>query len=250
MSLSSIYERGPSAYNLVTMPNTNKSAKSRRGSMGNKPKPPAVRKSQKLHSHATAHRALSRLDPKLRPLIQRVGPCTLKPHDDHFALLIRTIISQQLSTTAARTIGGRLHALSPAGFQAAALEQLSDEQIRGCGISSGKLRSIRDLCGRVRSGSIDIMRWPSMPDEELREQMLEIHGIGPWSVDMYLIFGLGRMDVLPVGDLGLRMGVKEHYRLSKVPTPAQLFKIAECWRPYRAIATWYFWRSRGPVTQS
>ncbi len=186
----------------------------------------------------------------MRPLIKRVGPCTLRPHDDHFALLIRTIISQQLSTRAAMTIGKRLLDLLPSGFEAAALDRLSDEQIRGCGISNGKLRSIRDLCARIRSGDIDIARWPTMPDDELREQMLEIHGIGPWSVDMYLIFGLGRMDVLPVGDLGLRMGVKEIYKLAEVPTPAQLFELAEQWRPYRAIATWYFWRSRGPVPQS
>ncbi len=239
----------PSTYNQVIMSTTNRPKKGAERSLAPKSLRTA-KKSPKTHSHATAHRALSRMDPKLRPLIERVGPCTLRPHEDHFSLLIRTIISQQLSTIAARTIHGRLLALTPSGFDAIALDRLSDEEIRGCGISTGKLRSIRDLCKRVRSGTIDLIRWPSMPDDELRLQMLEIHGIGPWSVDMYLIFGLGRMDVLPIGDLGLRMGVKEHFKLRTVPTPAKLIQLAEKWRPYRSIATWYFWRSRGPVPQS
>ncbi len=200
--------------------------------------------------YATAQRALSRRDPKLRPIIKRVGPCTLKPHSDLFAVLVRTIISQQLSTKAALTIANRLQALLPNGLEPVGLDRLDDGQIRTCGISGGKLKSIRDLCGHVRKGTVHVDRLATLTDEQVREVLLQVHGIGPWSVDMYLIFCLGRLDVLPVGDLGLRLGVKAVYGLRQAPSPPQLVKIAEPWRPYRSVATWYMWRSRGFVPQS
>ena len=199
---------------------------------------------------AAAARALARRDPRLRAIIRRVGPCTLNPFKDTFAVLVRTIIAQQLSTRAAITIGDRLVALLPTGLKPGAIEQLRDDQIRNCGISGGKLRSLRDLCAHFQDGRLSLMALRRLEDEDLRERLLAVHGIGPWSVDMVLIFGLGRLDVLPVGDLGLRLGVKEVYGLKEAPTPAQLVVLAEAWRPYRTVATWYFWRSRGLVPQS
>jgi DNA-3-methyladenine glycosylase II len=201
-------------------------------------------------AYLAAQRSISRRDLKLRPIIKRVGPCTLRPMSDRFSVLVRTIISQQLSTKAALTIGDRLLALTPGGFTPACLQELSDEQIRSCGISGGKLKSIRDLCARIRGGRLDPDAFPTLADEELREKLTEVHGIGPWSVDMYLIFCLGRLDVLPVGDLGLRLGLRDAYGLKEPPTVAEMLDIGETWRPYRTVATWYLWRSRGFAPQS
>jgi DNA-3-methyladenine glycosylase II len=200
--------------------------------------------------YVVAQRAISRRDAMLRPVIKRVGPCTLRPITDRFTVLVRTIISQQLSTKAALTIGDRLLQLAPRGFTPERLDKLGDEQIRACGISGGKLKSIRDLCARIRHRELDPDQFPAMSDEDLREKLTEVHGIGPWSVDMYLIFCLGRLDVLPVGDLGLRLGVKETYGLAEAPSVAQMTEIGELWRPYRTVGTWYMWRSRGFVPQS
>jgi len=201
-------------------------------------------------AYQAAQRAISRRDAKLRPIIKRVGPCTLRPMTDRFSVLVRTIISQQLSTKAALTIGDRLLALTPGGFTPERLKKLSDEHIRSCGISGGKLKSIRDLCSRIGGGHLNPDDFPNLSDEDLRERLTEVHGIGPWSVDMYLIFCLGRLDVLPVGDLGLRLGLKEAYGLKEPPTVARMLEIGESWRPYRTVATWYLWRSRGFVPQS
>jgi DNA-3-methyladenine glycosylase II len=198
-----------------------------------------------------AERHLSRKSPVFRKIIRQIGPCTLKPNPDYFSVLVHTIISQQLSTKAAQTIGSRLHeALKGKDLTPKAIQRLADEDIRACGFSGGKTKSLRDLCQRCLDGSLPINRLAEMSDEEVRENLLEVHGIGPWSVDMYLIFCLGREDVLPVGDLGLRASVRQHYELKELPAPPQLTEIAEPWRPYRTIATWYCWRSRGPVPQS
>jgi len=210
----------------------------------------AAKKKMDESPYLVAQRAISRRDSKLRPIIKRVGPCTLRPMADRFSVLVRTIISQQLSTKAALTIGDRLLALVPGGFTPERLGKLRDEQIRSCGISGGKLKSIRDLCARIGGGHLNPDDFPALSDEVLREKLTEVHGIGPWSVDMYLIFCLGRLDVLPVGDLGLRLGVKEAYGLREPPTVARMVEIGEVWRPYRTIGTWYMWRSRGAVPQS
>jgi DNA-3-methyladenine glycosylase II len=210
----------------------------------------AAKKKMDESPYLVAQRAISRRDSKLRPIIKRVGPCTLRPMADRFSVLVRTIISQQLSTKAALTIGDRLLALVPGGFTPERLGKLRDEQIRSCGISGGKLKSIRDLCARIGGGHLNPDDFPALSDEVLREKLTEVHGIGPWSVDMYLIFCLGRLDVLPVGDLGLRLGVKKAYGLREPPTVARMVEIGEVWRPYRTIGTWYMWRSRGAVPQS
>src|SRR5262249_5623447 len=210
----------------------------------------AAKKKMDDSPYVVAQRSISRRDANLRPIIKRVGPCTLRPMQDRFSVLVRTIISQQLSSKAALTIGDRLLALVPGGVTPARIDKLRDEQIRSCGISSGKLKSIRDLCSRISGGHLDPDAFAALGDEELREKLTEVHGIGPWSVDMYLIFFLGRLDVLPVGDPRLRLGLRDAYGLKEAPTVAEMLKIGETWRPYRTIATWYLWRSRGAVPQS
>lgn len=212
--------------------------------MPSKPQRPAV-------SLEEIRRRLSRSDPRLREVIRQVGPCTLKTESDHFQILVRTIISQQLSTKAASSIGRRLEqALAPDGITAPKILATPDEVVRGCGLSGGKVKSLRDLCAKVLDESVNLARLPNLADQDVREALIQIHGIGPWSADMFLIFSLGRLDVLPVGDLGLRAGVKKLFGLRDLPTPKRLEKIAAPWRPYRSIATWYIWRSLGPTPQS
>jgi DNA-3-methyladenine glycosylase II len=198
-----------------------------------------------------ARRKLSRRDPKLRDVIRRIGPCTLAPNREHFSILVRTIISQQISTKAAISIGERLQRLlGSGGFTPENVCSLSDEAIRACGLSGGKLKSLRDLCAKVLDDTVSLAKLHKLPDHEVKESLIQIHGIGPWSADMFLMFSLGRMDILPVGDFGLRAGVKKLYELAEMPTPAVLEEIAELWQPYRSVATWYIWRSLGAVPQS
>jgi DNA-3-methyladenine glycosylase II len=201
--------------------------------------------------HAKARRHLARRDPVLKRLIAAIGPCTLRYDPDGFAELVRSIIAQQISTRAAASIHARLlQALGRRGLRPAALLALSDEELRGAGLSASKVRSLRDLAGKVREGHVPLRRLPELTDEEVIALLLPVRGIGRWTAQMFLIFSLGRPDVLPVDDLGLRAGVQQAYRLAELPDRVSLTELAEPWRPYRSVATWYFWRSRGFVPQS
>jgi DNA-3-methyladenine glycosylase II len=171
------------------------------------------------------------------------------PDPDVFGVLARFIIYQQISTKAAASICARLTAalgvLTPT-----TLAQADDARLRTCGVSAAKAKFLRALTEAVRTGTLDVQRIPTLPDADLRTQLTAIRGIGPWTVDMFLMFGLGRPDILPVGDLGLRMAVRDLWQLAATPTPAELLALAEPWRPFRTVATWYLWRSRGVVPQS
>jgi DNA-3-methyladenine glycosylase II len=198
-----------------------------------------------------AQRHLARRDPVLKHLIGAVGPCTLWFEPSHFAALVRSIISQQISTRAATSIRTRLQeALAPTGVTPQAILTAPEETLRGAGLSSAKARSLRDLAERIHSGALPLDDLEALTDEEVVARLLPVRGIGRWTAQMFLIFSLGRLDVLPVGDLGLRAGVQRHYRLPELPTPAELEELARPWQPYRSVATWYMWRSLGFVPQS
>jgi DNA-3-methyladenine glycosylase II len=198
-----------------------------------------------------ARRHLARRDPVLKRLIAGVGPCTMRHDPDGFAALVRSIIAQQISTKAAASIHARLvQALGERGLQPPALLALTDEELRGAGLSASKVRSLRDLADKVHSGTVPLGRLPDLTDEEVIACLLPVRGIGRWTAQMFLIFSLGRPDVLPVDDLGLRAGVRQAYELADLPGREALTELAEPWRPYRSVATWYFWRSRGFVPQS
>jgi len=198
-----------------------------------------------------AQRHLSRRDPLLRPIIKRVGPCTLQPGGDAFALLVRAIIAQLISTKAAATIGARVvAALEPHGLTPSAVAAVREEVLRGAGLSRAKALALKDLASRAESGELPLDRLSELSDEEVIECLVPVRGIGRWTAEMFLIFSLGRLDVLPVDDFGLRAGVRDVYQLPDLPTRAALRERGEVWRPYRSIATWYFWRSRGGVPQS
>jgi DNA-3-methyladenine glycosylase II len=201
--------------------------------------------------HATAQRHLARRDPVLKRLIAAVGPCTLRYESNRFLSLARSIISQQISTKAALAIRTRLEAmLGGEGLTPAGILARSDEALRGAGLSASKLKSLRDLAEHVHGGVIQLDEIHELPDEDVIAALVPIRGIGRWTAQMFLIFSLGRLDVLPVDDLGLRAGVQDQYGLPELPDKAVLAELAEPWRPYRSIATWYVWRSRGFVPQS
>jgi DNA-3-methyladenine glycosylase II len=198
-----------------------------------------------------ARRHLSRRDPRLKQLISTIGPCTLQCNPDGFVSLVRSIVSQQISTKAARAIAGRLQeALGRSGITPRGILRLSDEAMRAVGLSASKVKSIRDLAEKVRSKELPLSALHAMEDEEVIAKLIPVRGIGRWTAEMYLIFSLGRLDVLPVDDLGLRAGVQRLYELEELPIKKHISDLAEPWRPYRSIATWYFWRSLGTVPQS
>ena len=182
-------------------------------------------------------RALARSSPRRLPM---------QPNPDSSGSRA-TIISQQL-TKAAISIGKRLEeALAPEGMN-------PDESwpLRTRPFAVAAFRAAGEIARSVQGDgrNVNLGQLSQLGDDEVRECLVQIHGIGPWSADMFLMFSLGRMDVLPVGDLGLRAGVKKLYQMRQLPTPERLEKLARPWQPYRSIATWYIWRSLGPVPQS
>jgi DNA-3-methyladenine glycosylase II len=198
-----------------------------------------------------AQRHLARRDPVLKRLIGLVGPCTLQPEPDGFAVLVRSVIAQLISTKAAASIHARLLAtLGKAGLTPAAVLRAGEAKLRAVGLSQTKALALLDLAGRAKRGVLPLADFPTLSDEEVIGHLVPVRGIGRWTAEMFLIFSLGRMDVLAVDDFGLRAGVRDHYGLAELPGRAFLRTHAEPWRPYRSIATWYLWRSRGFVPQS
>jgi DNA-3-methyladenine glycosylase II len=198
-----------------------------------------------------ARRHLSRQDPILKAVLGDVGPCTLEVFPGSFIVLVRSIVSQLISTPAARTIYSRIEALvGEAGVDPASLLALGEERLRSVGLSGAKARSLLDLAERTSDGRLPLDHLGELSDEDAIARLTEVRGIGVWTAEMYLIFCLGRPDVLPVGDFGLRAGVRDCWGLKELPKPRELRALAEPWKPYRSIATWYIWRSRGAVPQS
>jgi DNA-3-methyladenine glycosylase II len=196
--------------------------------------------------YVRARRLLLRRDPILASLIRRHGPCGLAQAQraDHFSALVRAIAGQQLSTKAAATIYARLLTLMPDGVPTPDhLAALTDDQLRGAGMSRQKSASLRDLSEKVLSGLVDLEALSTMPDDDVIASLVRVRGIGRWSAEMFLIFRLHRPDVLPVGDLGIVNAVQKVYRLRKRPTPERILRLGESWRPYRSVASWYLWRS-------
>jgi DNA-3-methyladenine glycosylase II len=188
-------------------------------------------------------------DPTLAGLIDGIGPLDeyarrrSRP-DDAYGALLRSIVGQQLSTKAARAIYDRLTALF-GGHTPTPAELLGadPEAIRAAGLSRPKVAYLRDLAERVADGDLDLQRLVELPDEEVAAQLTAVKGLGQWTADMFLIFHLGRPDVLPVGDLGIRRAVQLLYGLDRLPEAPELARLAEPWRPHRSLACLYLWRS-------
>jgi 3-methyladenine DNA glycosylase/8-oxoguanine DNA glycosylase len=196
---------------------------------------------------AVAH--LRKADPALARIIEAAGPLTLEPRDGAFRSLARAIFFQQLAGPAARAIMGRVLAslgtdegrfFTPQQFLAA-----SDDDLRTAGLSRQKIAYVHDLSEKFAGGQLSEGEFAAEEDEEVVRKVTLVKGIGRWTAEMFLIFSLGRPDVLPVDDLGVRRGFQLTYGLAELAAPDEMRRIAEPWRPFRSAGTWYMWRSLG-----
>ena len=203
-----------------------------------------------MTGETTPTAALASADPVMAGLIARVGPVSIdrrrrgRPKGDAYTTLLRAIVGQQLSAKAAATIYGRVLDLFDGGVPSAeALLEIEDEKLRAAGLSGRKVEYVKDLAQHVASGELEADRLGDLTDDKVIEELTAVRGLGVWTAHMFLIFHLEREDVLPVGDLGIRNAVKAEYALDEVPTPTELERIAEPWRPHRTLACLYLWES-------
>lgn len=195
---------------------------------------------------AKAVRHLKRADPVMRGIIERTGRFEKKPLPRPFGMLTKSILHQQLAVAAASTITRRFCKLYGNGRfpKPEELLKTSPAKLRAAGVSRQKAGYLKDLARKASDGTLKFRRYARMNDEEVIENLVQVKGIGRWTAEMFLLFGLGRTDVWAVGDLGLQLAVKDAYRLRKHPSEKKMIQVAESWRPYRSMASWYLWRSR------
>jgi len=206
---------------------------------------------------------LKKSDPVMRAIIDRLGPCRMQFGPPEFHSLAEAIVYQQLNGKAAETIFKRFAALAGEPLTPEGILKLSDEQMRGAGLSKQKSAYLKDLAAKTASGLVDFARLLELPDAEVVEHLTQVKGIGVWTAQMFLMFTLKRENVLPTGDFGVRMAMFKHYldrprtkagkksatprkgrkRKIKLPRPEQMEKIAKRWEPYRSVACWYLWKS-------
>ncbi len=188
---------------------------------------------------------LSKNDPVMAGIIAEVGTLGIIPRIERFQALARTIIFQQLAGPAANAIYNRFVGLFPGpGFPSA--EQVlakSDTELRGVGLSEKKALYIKDLAAHIKDGKLNFHRFHRMEDAEIIADLTRVKGIGVWTAEIFMMFNLGRPDIMPADDLGVQNAVKRYYRMRKRPNRKRLLKLAERWRPYRSAAAWYLWRS-------
>jgi DNA-3-methyladenine glycosylase II len=193
-----------------------------------------------------AERYLAKVDPVMAELIKRFGHCKLEPHKDYYGALLRAIVSQQLSVKAANTIFGRF--LSLFGDDSPTPEQILDtdhEILRRIGLSNAKVTYVKDLSQRISSKELEIDKISHLDNKTIIDELLKVKGIGVWSTHMFLIFCVGRLNVLPFGDLGIRRGASLLYGFNELPNEEELIKLSTSnkWSPYNSVASWYIWQS-------
>jgi DNA-3-methyladenine glycosylase II len=195
---------------------------------------------QKAATHLAKH------DPILAPIINQAGLATLSPHRNYYWELVDSIISQQLSVKAARTIEGRFQALFDEEFpKPAAILAKSIEELRSVGLSNAKANYVRDLAQHIVDGRVRFDQLDSQSNETIITELTGVKGIGEWTAHMFLIFCMGRLDILATGDLGIRKGIRILYDLPDMPSPEEVRNIAQTnnWHPYESVACWYVWHS-------
>ena len=191
---------------------------------------------------------LRRSDPILAGIIDRVGEYSIQFREPDFETLVKSIVYQQLSGRVASVIFARLAAAAASGgkLTAAGILRLRPARMRALGLSTQKTAYIRDLARHARDGVIRFDELLELPDEQVISRLTQVKGIGVWTVHMFLIFALRRPDILPTGDLGIRNAIRKAYELSELPQPGEIVAMAERWRPYCTVASWYLWRSLEP----
>ncbi len=193
-----------------------------------------------------AYAHLRAADPVVGGLIERHGPFRPRPSDDPYSALVRMILYQQLAGAAASAIERRWRSLYADPDATPSPEQIlrtGDDEFRGAGVSRQKASYLRDLAASVQAGRLDWQRLDGLADEEVVADLTAVRGVGEWTAHMFLMFHLGRPDVLPVGDLGVRAGMRVAYGLDVAPTPARAREIGAPWAPYRSVGSWYMWRA-------
>lgn len=191
---------------------------------------------------STALDHLSASDRKMHRIIERIGPCTLQVDANHFWMLARAILAQQISSAAARTITQRVREALKEKLTAKSLSQLDEETLRSAGVSKQKVSYLKSLTEKVLSGEVALNRIASLSNEEITAQLIQIKGIGVWTADMFMIFSLGRTNIFPIGDAGVRAGMRMIYRIEEDAPHEKYHKVAKKWQPYASIASWYCWR--------
>lgn len=196
---------------------------------------------------AEAEAVLRDRDPVLAAVMDQVGVCEWPEYVmEPFDALVWSILGQQISVHAAASITRRLGDLAGRPFDAPALAGLTDEEFRQAGLSRNKARTVRELSHAVVGGHLDMSNLATLPDAGVSAQLCRLRGIGPWTAEMFLIFGLGRPDVFSGGDLGLRKAIAIAWELETTPDPAHCVTRAQAWRPFRTVAAWYLWRLVDP----
>lgn len=198
-----------------------------------------------------ASRHLREVDPVVGKLIERHGPYRLRPSDDPYGALVRSIMFQQLAGAAASAIFRRFADLYGDDGRPPSPSQLlatSDTRLRAAGLSRQKISYLRDLALHVEQGKVDFDTIHTKPDREIIDHLTAVKGVGEWTAQMFLMFHLGRPDVLPVGDLAVRKGMQFAYGLRTQPTPKRAAQIGKRWAPYRSVGSWYMWRASETVT--
>ncbi|MCX6592270.1 MAG: DNA-3-methyladenine glycosylase [Acidobacteria bacterium] len=187
-------------------------------------------------------RHLKSSDPILKQIIGQVGPYAIQYRPAEFSTLVRSIVYQQISGKAAVTVIGRMVAacgkLTPTSIL-----RLTPEELRACGLSGQKASYIRDLAEKTRSRQLRFPPLAALSDDDVIAHLTQVKGIGVWTAQMFLMFALKRHDILPTADLGIRAAMKRSYELEALPKPEQMIEIAEPWRPWATVASWYLWRS-------
>lgn len=183
-------------------------------------------------------------DPELAAVIDSVGNYKLKRKNHHFSVLVESIISQQIATSAAEAIFKRFKKLYPKFPTAAEILSTRRSKLRLVGLSGMKIEYLKDLARHVEEGRLDMKLLSKMNNGDVITCLTQVKGIGRWTAEMFLIFSLGRQDVFPVDDLGLRKGVQMLFSLPETPKPREVERLGERWKPYRTIATWYLWKSQ------
>jgi DNA-3-methyladenine glycosylase II len=182
-------------------------------------------------------------DRKLAKIIKRVGSYEISVMKNPYESLIEAIITQQLSGKAAESISKKFRKLFVRFPKPADVIKMPDSKLRSAGLSGMKVKYIKDLSEKIESKELRMRSLKNMTDEEVIMQLTQVKGIGRWTAEMFLIFSLGRLDVLPVGDLGLKKGIQRLYSMPNLPEKDEIEELAEKWRPYRTVATWYIWKS-------
>ena len=200
-------------------------------------------------------RHFRRHDPTLHAVVRRVGPCTLKAQRNRFGMLVRSIISQQISIAAARSIRRKLEQLAgPGGMRPQRLAAIPIMELRRAGLSPQKAAYVHDLAAKCEGGTVRLATIGRRSDEEVIAELTQVKGIGRWTAQMFLIFSLARPNVFPVDDFGVRAAIRQLDRFAELPTKAQCLEIGERWSPFASIGSWYCWRfldlQRSQATES